>query len=236
MIDIVSTSFYIKSPVFDKDAFERRSSELFDEWESQVEIYLNLPDYALSLVLEEGSLKGRGKIAAAVTALYIGIGEYGDFVSGLRTMQEQASYLSTALFQEAKDRFSCSSERGNSKQTGGDLIYLRKLFERVQAGAVTPDQAVAEVQARWGEEANGSPEFMRALASNLKAAPHHPEQLTLSDESWPDCLFPEALEGEPKPQPRAPRAPEVPIPQHYRIEISRPSRNENKKIKLSKVR
>lgn len=234
MIDVVTTSFYIKSPLFDTDAFEHYSSELFDEWDSQVGIYLNLPDYALTLVLEEGSLKGRGRIAASVAALYIGIGEYGDFASGLRTMQEQASYLSTALFQEAKARFSCSSERGNSKQTGGEIIYLRGLFERVQAGVVTPNQAVAEVQDRWGEEATSSPEFLHALASNLEAAPKYPEQLTLSDESWLDCILPEALERDPLP--RAPRPPEFPIPQHYRIEISRPSRNEKKKVKLSKVR
>ena len=44
-------------------------------------------------------------------------------------MQEQASYLSTTLFQEAKARFSCNSELGNSKQTGGEIIFLRKLFE-----------------------------------------------------------------------------------------------------------
>ena len=234
MIDVVTTSFYIKSPLFDKHDFEHYSSEVFDEWESQVALHLNLPDYALTLVLEEGSLKGRGSIAAAVMALYIGIGEYGDFVSGLRTMQEQASYLSTALFQEAKERFSCTSERGNSKQTGGEIVYLHRLFERVQTGAVTPDQAVAEVQARWGEDASNSPEFLRALASNLEAAPRYPEQLELSDESWPECVFPQPVERDP--QPRAPRGREFPIPQHYRIEIWRPSRNEKKKVKLLKVR
>ncbi|ASI69862.1 hypothetical protein BA022_15695 [Diaphorobacter nitroreducens] len=234
MIDVVNTSFYLKAPFFDKGAFERYSSELFDEWDSQVGIYLNLPDYALTLVLEEGSIKGRGTIAAAVAALYIGIGEYGDFVSGLRTIHEQASYVSAALFQEAKERFACTSERGNTKRTDGEIVYLRRLFERVQAGAVTPDQAVEEVRSRWGEEASNSPEFLSTLASSLEAAPRHPDQLTLSDESWPDCLLPETLERDP--QPRAPRRPELPIPQHYRIEISRPSRGEQKKVKLTKVR
>jgi hypothetical protein len=67
MLDVLTTSFYIKSPAFDKAAFEYHSSELFDEWEAQVEAHLLLPDYALTLVLEEGSIKGRGKVAAYVS-------------------------------------------------------------------------------------------------------------------------------------------------------------------------
>jgi hypothetical protein len=234
MIDVVTTSFYIKSPFFERDAFEHYSSELFDKWDEQVGTYLNLPDYALTLVLEEGSIKGKGKIAAALAALYIGIGEYGDFVSGLRTMHEQASYVSSALFDEAKQRFSCTNERGNSKRTDGEIVYLRRLFERVQSGMITPDEAVVEIQIRWGDEARKSPDFMRTLASSLEAAPRHPEQLTLSDDSWPDCLLSDESERNPKPQ--VPRAPEFPIPQHYRIEISRPSRSEKKRVKLTKVR
>lgn len=234
MLDVVTTSFYIKSPVFDRAAFEHHSSELFDEWEIQVEAHLLLPDYALSLVLEEGSIKGRGKVAAYATAVYLGIGAYGDFMSGLGTVRDQATYISNVLFEHAKSEFSCSSERGNTKRTGGEIIYLQRLFERVQQGALTPDQAIREVEGRWGEEATSSPEFMHKLAENLESAPRFPEQLSLSDESWPDCLDLEPLGKEP--DPRSPRTPDPPLPQHYRIEIWRPSRTEKKKVKLTKVR
>lgn len=234
MLDVVTTSFYIKSPVFDKAAFEHHSSELFDEWEAHVEAHLPLPDYALTLVLEEGSIKGRGKVAAYAAAVYFGIGAYGDFMSGLGTVRDQVAYVSNILFEQAKSEFSCSSERGNTKRTGGEIIYLQRLFERVQQGIITPDQAIREVKGRWGEEAASSPAFMHKLAENLEAAPRFPEQLSLSDESWPDCLDLEPLGKEPGP--RSPRPPDPTIPQHYRIEIWRPSRGEKKKVKLTKVR
>lgn len=234
MLDVVTTSFYIKSPVFEKDAFEHYSSELFDEWDAYIESYFRLPDYAVTLVIEEGSIKGKGKIAAAIAALYFGIGEYGDFISGLHTIHEQAKYLSDALFHQAKNRFSCVNERGNSKKSGGEIIYLQRLFERVQAGVVTPDQAVREVEERWGSEAVHAPDFMNRLASSLESAPQHPEQLTLSDDSWPECLDQGALIR--LPGQKVPRGPEQPIPQHYRIEISRAGKGKKKKVKLTKIK
>ncbi|PMR67101.1 hypothetical protein [Halomonas heilongjiangensis] len=234
MLDVVTTSFFIKSPTFDKAAFEYHSSELFDQWDAQVEAHLQLPDYALTLVLEEGSIKGKGRVAAAAAAFYFGIGAYGDFMSGLGTVRDQAAYISNVLFEQAKGEFACSSERGNTKRTGGEIIYLQRLFERVQHGALTPEQAIREVKSRWGEEAASSPGFMRELAANLEEAPRFPEQLSLMDESWPDCLDLEPLDKEPGP--RTPRSPDFPIPQHYRIEISRPSKGDKRKVKLTKVR
>lgn len=234
MLDVVTTSFFIKSPTFDKGAFEYHSSELFDKWDAQVDAYLQLPDYALTLVLEEGSIKGKGKIAAYAAAFYFGIGAYGDFMSGLGTVREQASFVSNVLFEQAKNQFSCSAERGNTKRTGGEIVYLQHLFERVQYGALTPEQAIREVKNRWGEDAASSPAFMRELAANLEVTPRFPEQLSFRDESWPDCLDLEPLGKEP--EPRMPRPPEFPIPQHYRIEISRPSKSDKKKVRLIKVR
>lgn len=234
MLDLVITSFYIKSPTFDKAAFEHHSSELFDEWESHVEAHLLLPDYALSLVLEEGSIKGRAKIGAYAAAFYFGIGAYGDFMQGLGTIRDQAVYVSNALFNQAKSEFSCSSERGNTKRTGGEIMHLQRLFEQVQAGALTPAQAIEDVRQRWGEEAASSPEFMQELAANLEVALKFPVQLTLADETWPDCLDPGPLGKDPGPQ--APRRPDPPLPQHYRIEIWRPSKGERRKVKLTKVR
>lgn len=234
MLDLVTTSFFIKSPAFDKAAFEHHSSEIFDKWEAQIEAHLLLPDYALTLVLEEGSIKGRAKIGAYVAAFYFGIGAYGDFMSGLGTLRDQAVYVSNFLFQQAKSEFFCSSERGNTKRTGGEILYLQRLFERVQAGLLTPGQAIEDVRERWGEEAACAPAFMHELAANLEGAPRFPEQLGLSDESWPDSLDLEPLGR--LPGPKMPRRREPSITQNYRIEISRPGKGEKKKLKLTQVR
>jgi len=233
MLDIVTTSFYIKAPAFKRQEFEHYSTDLFDEWDKYVETNLYLPDYSLTLVIEEGSIKGGGKIAATAAALYFAIGNYGDFVSGLHTIREQASYVTNALFDQAKQSFGCTSTRGNSKRSGGEIFYLENLFERVQSGAMTPEQAMSDVKRRWGSE-TVSPKFMNELASNLAGAPRHPEQLTLSDETWESCPGLDDQGREPRPRP--PHLPETPIPPHYRIEISRPSKNDKKKVKLTTVK
>ncbi|HDS1094926.1 MULTISPECIES: hypothetical protein [Stenotrophomonas] len=234
MLDLVTTSFYLKAPLFDKSEFELYSTQLFDEWESYVDTHLNLPDYSVSLVVEEGSIKGLGKIAATVGALYIGIGNYGGFVSGVQTIREQATYVANALFDQAKQSFGCKSSLGNSKHRGGEVYYLKGLFDRVQVGQISSDQAVAELRDRWGQDAENSPELLKDLARSLAEAPRHPEQLHLLDG------FLEPCEEIPKPiripKPRPPRPPELPIPQHYRIEISRQRKGGNKKVSLTRVK
>lgn len=233
MLDVVTTSFYLKAPMFTKEAFERYSTELFDEWDRYVEKHLGLPDYAVTLVVEEGSIKGAARIGAAVGALYVAIGNYGSFISGVQIIREQATHVTNALFDEAKHRFGCKSTRGNSKQSGGEIYYLKNLFERVQRGQVTPDQAVAEVQDRWGHEASGSPEFLQELARSLARAPRHPEQLPMADEFWEPCGEPEAPPLAPKL--RRPPLPGAPVPQQYRIEIFRKNKGGSKKVKLTKL-
>jgi len=234
MLDVVTTSFYIKSPEFRKEEFELYSTELFDEWERYVESVLNLPDYSLTLVIEEGSIKGTGKVAAAVAALYFGIGSYGDFIGGVQNIRAQAEYISNALFDQAKRNFGCTSARGNSKRTGGEVFYLDRLFERVQRGVITPDQAMDEVRQRWSDE-GASAKLINELSRNLEDAPRYPEQMTLSDETWEECTeFEVAPEKEPLP--RIPRSPEPSITQHYRIEIYRPSKGDKKKIRVTKIK
>lgn len=233
MLDVVTTSFYIKAPVFKKGAFERYSTELFDEWDRYVEKHLGLPDYAVTLVVEEGSIKGAARIGATVGALYLAIGNYGSFISGVQIIRDQAAHITNTLFDEAKHRFGCKSTRGNSKQSGGEIYYLKNLFERVQRGQVTPDQAVAEVQDRWGHEASNSPEFLQELAQSLARAPRHPQQLPMADEFWEPCGEPETPPLTPKP--RRPPISGAPIPQQFRIEIFRPKKGGLKRVKLTKL-
>jgi len=233
MIDVITTSFYIKAPAFDRSDFEKHSRELFDEWERHVRARVTLPDYSLTLVIEEGSIKGFGKIAATTGALCIAIGNYGSFVSGIQTIRAQGSYVASALFEQAKESFGCGSTRGNSKKSGGEIFYLRNLFERVQRGDIDPDQAIREVHVRLGEQATSEPGFLTSLASGLADAPRHPKQMTLPYDSLDECIGTNLEHGEPKP--RLPHIPPTPIVQHFRIEISRPSKGKKKKVTLTKI-
>ena len=87
MIEIGNTEFLIAVRSLAKDDFEIYSSNLFDIWDEYIEKSLKVTDYSISLEIEEGSIKGKGKIAVAVGVLYIGIGNYGDFISGLHTIR-----------------------------------------------------------------------------------------------------------------------------------------------------
>ena len=233
MIDIGSTNFLIKVPSLPEDEFERYSTKLFDEWDRVVEQTLDLPDYSLSLEIEEGSIKGRGKIAVALGALYFGIGNYGDFISGLETLRRQVSYVNDALFESAKSSIDCSNLNGTMKKNGGALSRLHRLFNNVQRGIITVDEAMTEAKSMFGEEGDEVPDFISELNRQFKNAPRFPKQLSLIDEEWEEC-FEKPIEHKKK-TPRTPQPKPAPIPQQYRIEIWRESKKDQKRIKITKL-
>ena len=63
MIGIGNTEFLIAVRSLAKDDFEVYSSQLFDTWDEYIQQSLKVPDYSISLEIEEGSIKGKGKIA-----------------------------------------------------------------------------------------------------------------------------------------------------------------------------
>lgn len=233
MIDIGLTDFLINVPSIPQDDFERYSTNLFDEWERSVEQHLILPDYAISLEVEEGSIKGLGKIGVVLGTLYFGIGEYGDFISGLQTIRSQVSYVSNALFESARSPFGCSNANAKVKRSGGSLSQLHRLFDKVQKGAMSPDEAIIEVERIFGEEAVNLPGFMSDLRSEFEKAPRYPEQLSLTDETWEECNI---LPPPKKRSPTSSRPKPIPPSQQYRIEIWRESKKEKKNVKVTKLK
>ena len=117
MIDLGATDFYIDVPSLPRHEFEKYSTKLFDEWESYVEQVLKIPDYALALQVEEGSIKGGAKIAATLYALYMGVGQYGSFISGVQTIQGQISSIGDFLAIHATTPFSSGEVKPVIKKT-----------------------------------------------------------------------------------------------------------------------
>ncbi len=153
MIDIGKSNFLINVTSLPGDEFERYSSTLFDQWDAYVEHSLKIPDYSISLEVEEGSIKGIGKIAAAVSALYVGIGMYGDFISGLQTIQGQVSYLGNKLHEIAVSPFEGDHPKTTVRNNGGVVSQLQRLFHKVQAGEITAEQAYERAEKIIGHEA-----------------------------------------------------------------------------------
>jgi hypothetical protein len=232
MIDIGSTSFLIKVPSLPEKEFELYSSRLFDQWERSVEQTLFIPDYSISLEIEEGSISGRAKVAATVSAIYISIASYGGFISGVQTIRSQISYANSVLFENAKSPFSCNNKNTSVRNNGGSLSKLQSLFFKVQKGVLTADEAMLEARALFGDEGEKIPGFINKLKKELENAPKYPEQLRLIDEDQDEC---NEIINSSMPKPSKKRTPQpIPASQQFKIEIWRESKNEKKHVKFTK--
>lgn len=76
------------------------------------------------LEVEEGSINGSGKIAVVLGALYIGIGNYGSFVSGLQTIRNQVSTAGDFLAEKAGTPFETTGVQPKIRKHSGSLGRL----------------------------------------------------------------------------------------------------------------
>jgi hypothetical protein len=231
MLTIGQTRFDIRVPSLPRDRFESYSTNLFDVWEREVAGSLPFDDYSLSLEVEEGSIRGKGKIAVAAGVLYFGIGNYGDFVSGLETIYGQVTYLGERLFQSARSPVGGNSSRASKRTSAGAVSSMRRLFEGVRSGSLSVDDAMNEFQTLLGDELAENSKFVEDMRSQLEAAPSYPEQLSLARDDWEEG----DLSDLPQRIPRSPRRKPEPSPEHFRIEIWRESRNDRRKVKFTTV-
>ena len=229
MIDLGTTDFYIGVPSMPRHEFEEYSTRLFDEWEEYVEKTLVLPDYSLALEVEEGSVKGGGKIAVVLGALYIGIGNYGSFVSGLQTIRDQISSVGDFLVERAVVPFESSSLEPRVRKRGGSLSHLQRLFVKVQRGEMTAEQAMREAETLFGDDAATAPEFMQKLQESFEQTPQFPQQLPL-----PLDTLEQELPGSNKgrlPRPSRPK-PSLPPTQQFRVEVWRESKKGQRRVRV----
>lgn len=179
MIDLGTTSFYMQVPSLPPSELETFSTSLFDTWERNVERGLALDDYALALRIEEGSVKGLGKIAATLGALYIGIGQYGSFIDGLHVIHSQVAVVTAALTDSASLGLPEASRAPKIRRSGAMLAKLQTLFNKVQRGELSANAAMNEAKVLLGGDVAGSPDFMTALQNALQVAPKFPKQMPL---------------------------------------------------------
>lgn len=225
MIDLGTTDFFIDVPSMPRQKLKRYSARLFDKWEEHVARTLELSDYSLALEVEEGSVKGVGRIATVLGTLYIGIGLYGDFIQGIETIRSQVSSVGDYLAEQANTPFKASGSETRVRKRGGSLAHLHRLFAKVQRREMTTEQAMLEAEALFGDEASTVPGFMCDLQKSLEQIPLFHQQLP---------LLPDATEMElgKKRKPHPSRPPSAPLPQHLRVEVWRDSKNGQKKIRV----
>ncbi|MES2416002.1 MAG: hypothetical protein V4614_19575 [Pseudomonadota bacterium] len=235
MLDLGSTEFTLAIPSVPERELRRLSSSLFDSWESFAGDAISVPDYALFLQVEEGSVKGLAQIGAFAGALYLGIGNYGDFISGVKTISEQIGAAGEYLTEQASSMFSCPPSRASSRKRGGSLATLQRLFVRVQSGEMTPEEAMIRAEKLLGNEASAEPGFMEKLADAFQNCPRHHQQ-----RPFPFSEQDEELEMLIASTPTTPRPLRVPPPVlapplHLRIEVWRDSKKKRKQTRVIKL-
>jgi hypothetical protein len=234
MLNLSSSDFYLAIPSLPSSELEHLSTKLFDDWEIFVDQFLKLPDYSLHLQVEDGSVKGIGAIGASLVAIYLGIGNYGDFVSGLKTISEQVTFTNEFLAEKAKQTFTCPDGDAKSRKRGGSLSELNRLFTKVQKGELTPDEATNRAKILLGDEASTAPGFLDEFGKAINDCPLYPEQ-----QNFPfvghaeDALLQSDFESNGK-NPRKPNQPKPapPFAQHYRVEVWRDSKKKSKQTRI----
>ena len=233
MIEIGSTEFLLKVPSLPEKDFELYSTRLFDQWAASLEKSLSLTDYSIALEIEEGSISGKAKIAAAAGAIYVGIANYGGFISGLQTIRSQISYVNNLLVENAQQPFDCGKTSVTIRNRGGALSRLQSLFHRVQKGTLTADEAIRHAMEVFGEEADDIPGLVEDLKKDFENAPKYPEQLSLIESENDECGA-TAIDI-PTKNPSRKRAPQpIPASQQFRIEIRKDSKKGKKRVKVTK--
>ncbi|OGT89167.1 MAG: hypothetical protein A2286_13860 [Gammaproteobacteria bacterium RIFOXYA12_FULL_61_12] len=229
MLNIGQTSFEIHVPSLPPEEFEFYSTNLFDVWEGGIISVLLFDDYAISLEVEEGSIKGKGKIAVAASVLYFGIGNYGDFIGGLEAIYNQVTYIGEQLFQAAKSPVGGNSTRATKRTNAGAVSSMRRLFEAVRSGSMSVDEAMYEFEKMLGDELAENTAFVDEMRIQLEKAPAYPEQLSLVQDDWEEGELQElpSTPRSPRPKPKPPR-------EQLRIEIWRESKNDRKQVKFIK--
>ncbi len=232
MINLGTTDFYIGVPSLPRQEFEEYSTRLFDAWEAQVEKTLSLSDYSLELQVEEGSVKGAATIGAAIMALYIGIGNYGSFISGLQAIRAQVDSAGEFLAERSQVPFRSSGVAPKIRKRGGSLSHLQRLFFKVQNREMTVEQAMQEAQVILGDEATTAPEFLQKLEESLAQMPLSPHQLLLEHVEQED----QSAESDKERVPRSPRPkPSLPPPQQLRVTVWRESKKGKREVRVIEI-
>ena len=215
MIDIVRASFIFDTPAPPEDDLIAYARRIFDKMDAAAEELLSFDDYSLYLSVEEGSVKGLGKVAVCAYALYQGIAQYGGFIQGVETIKRQGSAVARAVVSAASDdEMVQHAPKGRTRIDAGAASQLEGLFVKVRDREIGPKEATRralEVLDPTGAEL--PPDAQNNIATALESLRLKPEQLPL------DLGIEEKFVPPSGPEPR--RKKPMPAEQHLFVVIER---------------
>lgn len=225
MIDIVRASFNFDTPAPPEDYLVAYARRIFEEMDSAVEEFLPFDDYSLYLAVEEGSIKGFGKVALYASALYAGIAQYGSFIQGVEIIKRQGCAVAQAIVSAASEDQAVEQVlKKHTRADAGAASRLKRLFEKVRDREIRPEEATLkafEILDPTGTEL--PPEAHREIANSMESIEKHPEQLPL------ELGIPEEFDRPSAPSPR-PKRP-MPIQQHLLVIIERKKKRDEAQLR-----
>jgi hypothetical protein len=214
MIDIVQAHFNFDTPAPPEDDLVAYAKRIFDEMDAATEKFLPFDDYSLYLAVEEGSIKGRGKVAVLAGTLYFGIAQYGSFVQGLEIIARQGRAVARAIVCAASGDEMVQDASKKTRINSGAASRLERLFIKVRDREISPTEATQRAINILDPTGTELPtEAQQKIATALESIRLNPEQLHL-DLGLEDEAIPSSL---PKPRRNRP----MPATQHLFVVIER---------------
>jgi hypothetical protein len=225
MLDIVRASFNLDIPAPPEDDLIAYAKRIFDKMDVATEEILPFEDYSLYLSVEEGSIKGLGKVMVYASALYTGIAMYGSFVQGVEIIKRQGKAVAQAVIDAASsDEMVKHAPKGNTRVSAGVVSHLEQLFVKVRNREIAPEEATRRallVLNPTGAEL--SPEASLGIASAVESLRLNLEQLHLDLGADEDSVPP----SDPTPRRQRP----MPAEQHLVVVIERKERHGQPRFK-----
>jgi len=232
VIEIAAVDFTVDVVPLGERQLADSANHLFDDWDGYLTRSLPLSDYYIRFELAEGSLKGKGKVAVAVGALYAGIASFGSFMSGVHEIAAISRSAGNFLLHTA-DRELPDDRRGplRGRRSAAQLAQLESVFVRVRRGELSPKEGTALADRLFEGEEELPEGFRRDIHSTIQDIPRRAKQLDLELE-YPELVVAEPVVPEPdkKRDRRTPPIPPLPPPARFRVEIWRESKKDSRHI------
>lgn len=224
MIDISRAYFRFDMPAPPEPELLEYAQSIFDDLDRLAARLMPLPDYTVYVAVEEGSVKGGGKILAAAGVLYFGIGQFGSFVQGVRELRQIGEAVGEFFIEESAGKPLVRHEPLQwRRKDAGKVQKIDQLFKRVAAGEINPETGTRLTIALLDADDSLPPEAYAKIQEAFTSIQKDPEQLLLD---LPGTQAP--TDHNPPPAPRP--VPHVPT-RRLRIEIERESKYRDPKIK-----
>ena len=235
MLTLGGAKFTIFIPSLSQSELESYTTTLFDSWEGQVDKELDrLPDYALYLDVEEGSLKGTGRIVTSLSNLLLAVSVYGGFVQGVQIVNSQVKIASECLKTKAVEPFTDERLAYTARASSGKLGRLERLFKKVETGELDPEIAAFRAAKLFEEDAESCPQFIRDIFTAIQRLSPGSEQLDLLPEWQPEPML-RSIVDERRSIQESDRPDRLPR-EKYRIEVWRETKRQTRRMRIRWLR